>query len=129
MADRTVGDARDLAAVGLDQVLEAALDGFAERVVYREFFPRGLTALDTIDETTLGTRPSMGHVTAREEVTDLLRRLKLPLDERGRSTVTLLADHRLLDGVPVARALGALEETLAGPIVAELGSLPRKSAG
>ena len=61
-----------------------AVDGFAERVVYREFFPRGLTALDNIDETTLGMRPSMGHVTAREEVTSLLRQLKLPLDERGR---------------------------------------------
>jgi chromosome partitioning protein len=61
-----------------------AIDGFAERVVYREFFPRGLTALDNLDEATLGTRPSMGHLTAREEVTGLLRQLKLPLDERGR---------------------------------------------
>ncbi|WP_022720810.1 division plane positioning ATPase MipZ [Rhodopseudomonas sp. B29] len=60
------------------------LEGFAERLVYREFFPRGLTALDDLDEATLGTRPSMGHVTAREEVTALLRQLKLPLDERGR---------------------------------------------
>jgi chromosome partitioning protein len=58
--------------------------GFAERVVYREFFPRGLTALDDLDEATLGTRLSMGHVTAREEVTSLSRQLKLPLDERGR---------------------------------------------
>lgn len=46
-----------------------------------------------------------------------------PLDERGRMTVTLLADHRLLDGVPVARALSALEETLNGPIRAELAAL------
>jgi chromosome partitioning protein len=61
-----------------------AVDGFAERVVYREFFPRGLTALDDLDEETLGTRPNLGHVTAREEVTSLLRQLKLPLDERGR---------------------------------------------
>src|SRR5580704_1554402 len=61
-----------------------SIDGFAERVVYREFFPRGLTALDDIDETTLGTKPNLGHVTAREEVTTLLRQLKLPLDERGR---------------------------------------------
>jgi chromosome partitioning protein len=61
-----------------------SIDGFAERVVYREFFPRGLTALDDIDEATLGTRPNLGHVTAREEVTSLLRQLKLPLDERGR---------------------------------------------
>jgi chromosome partitioning protein len=60
------------------------VDGFAERVVYREFFPRGLTALDDLDEATLGTRPNLGHVTAREEVTNLLRELKLPLDERGR---------------------------------------------
>jgi hypothetical protein len=43
-----------------------------------------------------------------------------PLDAEGRMTVTLLADHRLLDGVPVARALIALEEVLAGPIRAEL---------
>ena len=61
-----------------------AIDGLAERVVYRELFPRGLTALDDIDETTLGTRPNLSHVTAREEVTSLLRQLKLPLDERGR---------------------------------------------
>lgn len=60
------------------------IDGFAERVVYREFFPRGLTALDELNEETLGTRPSMGHLSAREEVTNLLRQLKLPLDERGR---------------------------------------------
>ncbi|GLR97601.1 ATPase [Bradyrhizobium liaoningense] len=60
------------------------VDGFAERVVYREFFPRGLTALDEIDEATLGMRPNLGHLTAREEVTSLLRQLKLPLDERGR---------------------------------------------
>ncbi len=33
--------------------------GFAERVVYREFFPRGLTALDALNVNTLGTRPSM----------------------------------------------------------------------
>jgi chromosome partitioning protein len=26
----------------------------------------------------------MGHVTAREEITSLLRQLKLPLDQRGR---------------------------------------------
>ena len=61
-----------------------AIDGFAERVVYREFFPRGLTALDDLDEATLGTRPSLGHLTAREEVASLLRPLRLPLDERGR---------------------------------------------
>jgi chromosome partitioning protein len=58
-------------------------DGFAERVIFREFFPRGLTALDDLDQNTLGTRPSLSHVTAREEVEVLLKALKLPLDERG----------------------------------------------
>jgi chromosome partitioning protein len=60
-----------------------AVDGLAERVIFREFYPRGLTALDDLDENTLGTRPSMSHVTAREEVELLLKALKLPLDERG----------------------------------------------
>jgi len=59
-------------------------DGFAERLVYREFFPRGLTALDSLDEATLGTRPSLAHVTARQEVMALIEALQLPLDERGR---------------------------------------------
>lgn len=61
-----------------------SVDGFAERVVYREFFPRGLTALDDLDEETLGTRPNMSHVTAREEVITLLNALHLPLSENGR---------------------------------------------
>ena len=59
-------------------------DGFAERIVYREFFPRGLSALDEMDEQTLGTRPSVAHLTARQEVEALLASLKLPIDERGR---------------------------------------------
>src|SRR6187402_1750540 len=60
-----------------------AVDGFAERVIFREFYPRGLTALDNLDEATLGTRPNMSHVTARQDVETLLRLLKLPIDERG----------------------------------------------
>lgn len=59
------------------------VDGFAERVVFREFYPRGLTALDDLDEETLGTRPSLSHVTARQEVENLMAALRLPLDERG----------------------------------------------
>jgi chromosome partitioning protein len=59
------------------------VDGFAERVIFREFYPRGLTALDDLDEATLGTRPNMSHVTARQEVEDLLTALRLPFDERG----------------------------------------------
>jgi len=57
--------------------------GLAERVVYREFFPRGLTALDHLDEATLGTRPSLSHLTAQEEVHQLVSELRLPLDRRA----------------------------------------------
>jgi len=67
-------------------------DGFAERVVYREFFPRGLTALDSIDEATLGIRPSAAHLTARDEVTALIAALKLPLDERGQRRAAARAE-------------------------------------
>lgn len=59
------------------------IDGFAERVIFREFYPRGLTALDDLNESTLGTRPSLSHLTARQEVEALLSALKLPLDDRG----------------------------------------------
>jgi chromosome partitioning protein len=59
-------------------------EGLAERVVYREFFPRGLTALDDLDDQTLGVSPSPSHVAARQEVTGLVEMIKLPLDERGR---------------------------------------------
>ena len=56
-----------------------------ERMIHFGRIPfEDFTALDDIDEATLGTRPNLGHVTAREEVTSLLRQLKLPLDERGR---------------------------------------------
>jgi chromosome partitioning protein len=68
------------------------VDGFAERVVYREFFPRGLTALDQLDEATLGTRPSLSHVTARQEVRVLLEALKLPIDEKGRRRAAARAE-------------------------------------
>ena len=60
-----------------------AIDGFAERVIFREFYPRGLTALDDLHEDTLGTRPNLSHVTARQEVESLLKSLRLPINERG----------------------------------------------
>jgi chromosome partitioning protein len=76
-------------------------DGFAERVIYREFFPRGLTALDDLDETTLGTRPNMSHVTAREEVQQLLGALRLPLDERGQKRAAARAEWRSVATQPL----------------------------
>jgi len=45
------------------------LPGFAERVIFRELFPRGLTVLDL---GTAGIRMTMSHVGARNEVRNLL---------------------------------------------------------
>jgi chromosome partitioning protein len=76
-------------------------DGFAERVVYREFFPRGLTALDDINEDTMGLRPTMSHVTARDEVKALIATLKLPIDERGKRRVAARAEWAASAGKPL----------------------------
>ncbi len=87
---------KQLVAEGLHQLAFRLgfrpVDGLAERVIYREFFPRGLTGLDDLDEATLGTRPSLSHVTARGEVMELLRQLKLPLDEKGRRRAAARAE-------------------------------------
>jgi chromosome partitioning protein len=76
-------------------------DGLAERVVFREFYPRGLTALDDLDESTLGTRPSLSHLTARQEVEILLSALKLPLDDRGLRRAAARAEWFAAASVPL----------------------------
>jgi len=48
------------------------VEGLAERMIFREFYPRGLTAVDSLDESTLGTRPTMSHITAQLEVQALI---------------------------------------------------------
>ncbi len=57
-------------------------EGLAERVIFREFYPRGLTAFDAVDERTLGTRLTMSHVAARLEIENLVTVLGL----RGSAT-------------------------------------------
>ena len=59
-------------------------DGISERVVFREFFPIGLTALDDFEEHVLGTKPTLSHLAARQEIRQLLSALRLPTDESGR---------------------------------------------
>jgi chromosome partitioning protein len=65
------------------------VEGLAERVIFREFYPRGLTALDTFDEKILGTRPTMSHITARLEIENLLTAIKL----RGSATNDEMTGH------------------------------------
>lgn len=55
------------------------VDGLAERMIFREFYPRGLTAADALDKTTLGVRPTLSHLTAALEMQGLLRAvMRLP---------------------------------------------------
>jgi chromosome partitioning protein len=53
-------------------------EGISERVVFRELFPRGLTALDDLDRRTLGVEPTASHAAAREEIRRLIETLNLP---------------------------------------------------
>ena len=55
-------------------------DGVSERVIFREFFPVGLTAFDRIERATLGVRPTVSHVAARREIHELIDCLGLPSD-------------------------------------------------
>jgi chromosome partitioning protein len=68
--------------VGLDQ-LGAKIgfrvaSGISERVVFRELFPRGLTALDTFNQRLLGGEPTLSHLSARDEIRRLVDSLNLP---------------------------------------------------
>ena len=76
-------------------------DALSERVIYREFFPHGLTALDRLDEKTLGTRPSLSHLAARRELMSLMQTLKLPLNERGQQRATAHAEWMVARNTPL----------------------------
>ncbi len=62
-------------------------DGIGERVIFRELFPIGLTALDDFDEYVLGTKPTLSHLSARQETRQLVASLRLPIDENGKKRV------------------------------------------
>jgi chromosome partitioning protein len=76
-------------------------EGFSERVIYRELFPRGLTVLDTLDEVTLGSRPNLSHLAARQEVLNLLDSLRLPIDERGQRRAAARDEWMRTSGQPL----------------------------
>ena len=85
---RFVGDALQQLSQRLDF---RCVEGLAERVIFREFYPRGLTAVDDLDELTLGTRPTMSHVTARLEMENLLSAMGLG---RPATDSDMVADKR-----------------------------------
>lgn len=67
-----------------EQLIFRPVDGFGERVVYRELVPRGLTAMDDLNEATLGCKPGQGHYTARAEVMAFLQQLRKPNEDLAR---------------------------------------------
>jgi len=70
---RRVGDALDRLA---KRIGFRVAQGFSERVIFRELFPRGLTLLDLRD---VGeARLSLSGVAARQELRDLVAALRLP---------------------------------------------------
>ena len=108
MSDAEARQAMYGIASSYDRLAEMAMrigfrmaEGLAERVVYREFFPRGLTALDDLDDKTLGTSPSPSHVAARQEVMGVMEMIKLPLDERGQQRAAAQAKWILARGEPL----------------------------
>jgi len=62
-------------------------DGIAERMIYREYFTRGLTVLDDPDTVGMSGRTTRSHLAARQEVQELIRMLRLPIDEKNRQRV------------------------------------------
>jgi chromosome partitioning protein len=69
-----------------------AATGFHERPVYRDLFPRGLTALDAVCDLVPAIAPDPSHSLARHEVQSLLEVLKLPIDDRGRRRAAARAE-------------------------------------
>jgi len=59
------------------------VEGLAERVVFREFYPRGLTAVDDLNAAILGSRPTMSHATAQLEVQGLIAALFAAPEQGG----------------------------------------------
>ncbi len=51
--------------------------GVSERVIFREFFPLGVTAFDPLDEATFGVKPNMSHIAARDEMRRLVEAIGL----------------------------------------------------
>ena len=58
--------------------------GVSERIIFRELFPLGLTAMDELNEQVLGTKPTLSHVSARNEIRQLIDALNLPVTQTAR---------------------------------------------
>lgn len=77
------------------------IDGFAERLAYRELFPRGLTAVDDLAEPPPDEQACLAQLAARTEVQSLLAGLMLPLNERGRKRAAARAEWFISAAAPL----------------------------
>jgi len=66
-------------------------EGLHDRVIFRELFPIGLTALDPIEEAMRSNSLSASQLAARREIEELIATLQLP--ERSRGMAHLQARH------------------------------------
>jgi chromosome partitioning protein len=80
--------------------------GLVERVVYREFFPLGLTTFDSFETSQLGIKPSISHVLARLEVRQLITALALPIYSESPAT----ADTANIEPTPPSPVAGDLRQ-------------------
>jgi chromosome partitioning protein len=78
-----------------------AATGLCERPVYRDLFPRGLTALDVICDRAPAGDLDPSHSVARREIQALLDVLELPLDDRGRRRAAARAEWRVARTQPL----------------------------
>jgi chromosome partitioning protein len=84
--ERAVHDAVEKAA---EEAGFRIATGLAERLIYRQFFPKGLTAMDSMEVSLLGVKPTLSHVLARQEVRQLISILEVETPEKSSSwTVT-----------------------------------------
>ena len=83
-----------------------AADGLHDRVIFRELFPIGLTALDPIEEAMRTGTLSASQQSARREIEELLGTLQLP--ERSSGLAHLQARHEWFDRIAgLYRSMGA----------------------
>ncbi len=100
------GSRRDgLVGEGLEQLAARlgfrCVEGFAERVIYRELFPRGLTALDDAPDSAPGAAPSPLQLSVQQEVLALVDGLKLPLNADGRRRAAARREWFAAQGRPL----------------------------
>ena len=67
-------------------------EGLHDRVIFRELFPIGLTALDPIEDGARGGILTNSQLAARDEIAGLLDTLRLPVRTEGRSHIAARHD-------------------------------------